>query len=355
MVPVSLLFLAPLLACSGGGAADLRVLDAAEVSVLPRHAAIRGRDGGPSALFQGRSVWTFGDTVLEQPDERGETWHTNSWQHADPSRWRDEQEQPLDGAGVPALFIDLSEEERAWDEAHAAEDCAQQPCGSRWAIWPSAPLVHPTEGHAWLLYLLLNEHHDSGVGLARWEGLDQPVQRQAVGDGWLLFPAPEPEFSNGALVEGEHLYAFACEQDGWDRPCSLARVDIDRVAERDAWRFFDGAAWSSDIADRAALFDGAPIISVAWNPALNRWLAVYSRPFEHHAFARTAERIEGPWSRETKLFRIPGEPAYDLNQHAELAEEDGLVLWLSLSRATEDGWFAAEHVLWRVELAPRGR
>ena len=115
-------------------------------------------------------------------------------------------------------------------------------------------------------------------------------------------------------------------------------------------RFFDGHSWGSEIGNRAALFHGAPIMSVAWNEALGRFLLAYAKPFDHEAYARTAPHLEGPWSEEAVLFEIPGESAYDLNQHAELEEDGGRVIWLTYSRKTDRGWFGAEHVAWRVEL-----
>jgi hypothetical protein len=53
--------------CGSSPPAELRVVSA------------MGRDGATSGLAFGRSVWVYGDTVLEAPDERGEQWHTNSF------------------------------------------------------------------------------------------------------------------------------------------------------------------------------------------------------------------------------------------------------------------------------------
>jgi hypothetical protein len=212
--------------------------------------------------------------------------------------------------------------------------------------------VNPASGEAWVLYLLLNKHHASGVGVGIWRGFDQPVERLRVGDSWLLFPAPEPEFMNAPIVHGAYLYTFGCVRDFVEHLCSLARVPIDAVANRSAWRVFDGKNWVHDLSRRRTLFVGAPIMSVSWNEALGRFLLVYSKPFDHEAYARTAEQLEGPWSEEAVLFKIPGEPAYDLNQHAELAEEGGRVVWLTYSRRTKRGLFGAEHVAWRVQLLP---
>ncbi|MCA9681651.1 MAG: hypothetical protein KC457_05615 [Myxococcales bacterium] len=44
-------------------------LEAREIGVIEQDGAIEGRDGGTSALVWGRSIWTYGDTVLTLSDE----------------------------------------------------------------------------------------------------------------------------------------------------------------------------------------------------------------------------------------------------------------------------------------------
>ncbi|MCP4536473.1 MAG: hypothetical protein GY832_04945, partial [Chloroflexi bacterium] len=45
----------------------LALVAATELGVLETSAWIRGRDGGYSGVFEGRSVWLYGDTTLHQP------------------------------------------------------------------------------------------------------------------------------------------------------------------------------------------------------------------------------------------------------------------------------------------------
>lgn len=198
------------------------------------------------------------------------------------------------------------------------------------------------------MYGLYNDEHPSGIGVATWDALDAPVERR---DG-LLFPAPEIEWANAPLVHEGHLYAFGCPLRGLSRRCRLARAPLDAVDRRDAWRFFDGVAWTPD-ADRAAkLFEGAPIMAASWNAALDRWILVYSGPFSNRVVLRSAPALTGPWSDEVLLFEVDGESPYDAQHHAELEEEGGRVQWVTYSRPTGEGWFGAEHARWRVELAP---
>lgn len=340
------------LGCHGAPPADLRVVSAREELVVPRHPAIQGRDGGGSRLAFGRSVWVYGDTVLEQPDERGEQWHTNSFALADVTTWKTRSGEPVDAAGAPRYFVPRTAEETAWDDAHAPERCASPPCHSRWALWPSPPIVDEPAGLAYILYGLYNDHHPSGIGIAVWRGINQTPERQRVGDSWLLFPSPEPEYANAPIIHDGHLYAFGCTG-SFERPCALGRAAVEHPAERSAWRFYDGSSWVADYRHAATLFAGQPIMSLSWNAYLQRFLIVYAPPFGHAVQARTAARLEGPWSEEISLFEVPGESTYDANLHPELEEDGGRIQYITYSRHIDRGWFGAEHVAWRVELSRR--
>lgn len=346
----SLLVVGCVVLAACGQAPAVRVVSAMEVGVLPRDATIRGRDGGPSAIAFGRSVWTYGDTVLQAADERGENWHTNSFGVARSLSWRDGFDTPVDSVGAPRYFIQRSDEEIAWDDAHASQSCSMSPCGIRWALWPSQPLFDPASGTAWVLYGLFNDAQPSGIGIARWGGLDQPVERQRVGDSWLLFPRGEPEYAVAPTVHDGFLYTFGCTLDFITRHCTLARVAIDRAAERDAWTFYDGSAWSPDYHRAHTLFDGGSIMSVGWSEAFSSWLLVYSPPVDHGVYLRTAPDLVGPWSDAELLFHVDGDPPYDAQHHPEMAEAGGTIQYVTYSRANGGGLFASEHAVWRIEL-----
>jgi hypothetical protein len=349
----ALLCLALCTASCAGPPADFVVVDAVEEGIVPRTRDIQGRDGGPSGLAFGVTVWTYGDTVLEIPDENGTNWHTNSFGYAPIDAWREGFVEPRDSVGAPRLFVDLTDEEREWNRVHGPEECDASPCHASWALWPSAPLYDEATGRAWVLYGLYNSSLESGIGVASWDGLDAPVVRHRIGDSWLLFPDPDPEWANAPVVHDGYLYAFGCPRRVLSRPCSLARVPLDAVDDRSAWTFFDGTEYTTDMNAAAPLFDGAPIMSIGWNDALDRWLLVYSNVFDRAVFARTAPTLEGPWSEAATLFTVDGDAPYDAVHHPELAEAGGAVQYVSYSRSTGVGWFGAEHVLWRVELTTR--
>jgi hypothetical protein len=342
-----------LLLTACGQSAELVVVEAEQIGTVPRSEWIQGRDGGGSATAFGRTVWVYGDTVLEMEAEDGTNWHTNSYDLGDPGSWMSGFETPSDGVGAPRYFVELDAEERAWNDLHKAGDggdCAEPPCGVRWALWPSSPQFDAARNRAWIFYGLYNDELPSGIGIASWDGLDQPVVRRKLGDSYLLFPAPEIEWGAGLVIDDDQLYAFGCRHESFARPCMLARAPLEDPSDRAAWRFWDGDAWSSESDEAEQLFDGAPIMEVSWNAGLDRWLLIYSKPFDHDVVARTAESLSGPWSREAVLFEAPGEAPYDAVHHADLEQADGLVQFITYSQPTT-GWFGSEHQLWRVELA----
>jgi hypothetical protein len=96
--------------------ADLVVVDAEQIGTVPRSDWIQGRDGGDSSLAFGRSVWVYGDTVLQMEDEDGTNWHTNSYDLSDPNTWMSGFETPSDSVGAPRYFVELDADELAWNE-----------------------------------------------------------------------------------------------------------------------------------------------------------------------------------------------------------------------------------------------
>jgi hypothetical protein len=135
----------------------------------------------------------------------------------------------------------------------------------------------------------------------------------------------------------------------------LSRVDPGRMAERAAYEYWDGAGWTADAAsadplwpapgartpveELAAFESGA---HVAWNGYLQRYVAIVNAGFAAIG-ARTAERLEGPWTGVTPLldctaFAAPAVPVcYSAYQHPELSPNGGRTLVLTLTRmATYD-------------------
>lgn len=350
--------LALLPACHGEGPAALA---AEEIGALGQNPTIRGRDGGLSARLWGRSVWVFGDTVVTVEDVDGQTWHHNSISYTDDDRASDGIDgfvEPLDPAGAPRHLLEPTPAEAAYNAAHRGDPCAEEPCGARWATWPGTPVWDERGQRAYVFYGLIHaapgdlNFEGVGTGIAVWTALDAPPERPVIhADAEhpdLLFGADEPSWGLGSTIVDDYLYTFGSVESAGHR-IQLARVHLDHVLERGAWRFWDGDGWSTEWKDADDLYVGAPILSVSYNEHLGAWLSIYSAPFDSWVVARTAPELWGPWSRESRLYRAPEEDApYDAVHHREFEEEGGKIQYLTYSRRTGE-WFAADFALVRVE------
>ena len=354
-VAVSLIF-----ACGSPGP---EAASAAEVSILETSERIEGRDGGVSAVAWDRSIWVYGDTVLTQADARDTNWHHNSFSMTtdlDASDGITGFIEPLDSAGAPLHLIAPSPDEQAFNDAHAGDPCEESPCGARWAVWPGAPIFDAARDRALIFYGLIyaepGPFNFEGVGtsVAIWSDPDGLPERPVIDPDAehpdLLFHAGEPGWGAAAAIVDDQLYNFACDgDDGPGHSCRLARVDLDELLDRAAWRYFDGEGWSADMGEVAMLFEGAPILSVAWSEHLGAWLVVYSEPFSSKVRGRTAPELSGPWSQEQTLYDAGEDTPYDAVHHPEYDEDGGRVIHVTYSRPTT-GWFGTEFPLVRIEL-----
>ena len=95
------------------------------------------------------------------------------------------------------------------------------------------------------------------------------------------------------------------------------------------------------------------MLSVHYNPTLERYLAVYNRPLDDRVFLRTAEAVEGPWSDEEAVFMAEqswdGANAYGAMAHPELDRDDGRFVYLTYFRSPDD--WEGELQLVELELA----
>lgn len=342
------------------GEAGPRARSAEEVGVVEQSPLIIGRDGGGSAVVFGESVWSYGDTVLAALDAEGRNWHHNSFSFtADP----DAQDgiggftEPLDAAGMPREFFPPTAAEAAYNALHFSEDCAEPPCNARWAVWPGTPNWDAANNRALVIYGVIHLGDDDppggGQSIAIWDDPAslpvRPVIDPDAASPDVMWGPEEGSWGTVTVMDGDYLYAFACDEGGLTRPCRLGRGPLDDVQSRAAWRYFDGAGWSPDMNAAIVLFDGAPIMSLGWNEHLDGWLMIYSPPFAGRIKARTAPALTGPWSREADLYKVPGDAPYDANHHPEYAEQGGRVEYITYSRGT-GGWFDTELVLVRIEL-----
>jgi hypothetical protein len=334
--------------------AALAAASSAEVGIVPQTSKVVGHDGGRSAMLFGHSVWIYGDTFLSVADTRGRSFHSNSFawtDDLDASNGVGEFQERLDAAGAPTPFFPSTDEEAAYNELHAAD-------GARWAIWPLAIVDDHARSRALVFYELIDakpgawNFHGVGRGVALWTDFATTPERPIASPGalhpTLLFAENEPLYGEEAVIDGEILYTFACKSGGLDlASCTLARVAPDKVSDRGAWAFWDGAAWTSESRSARAVLSAGSGLAVFRRQ--DTWVATYTRPLGNEVVARTARALTGPWSDETQLFVADRRGAdgwtYDAFPHPEVGQAP---LYFSFTRPT--GLFSSETALVRVDV-----
>lgn len=323
-----------------------------DLGPLEFDSSIRGRDGGYSTLFQGRSVWLFGDTMLNVESVDGSNWRTSTFTTTADLDLLDglpSFEEPLDSNGAPHLFIAYNDQEREYNQQVASGDCDD--CEHPWVIWPMDVAVVPETGEALVFYMKIKDWENYGTSIAVWRDLEESPERQnprpESAEPTLLFQGDDPRLGTAAVVHEGFLYAYRCET-----RCRVGRVGLADVMDRDSWTFYAGdGEWSSNSDDARVITRANHITSIRWHEPLGRFLAIYSK--SDKVMMRSSPAPEGPWSEEVELFQPMqtegGDNVYDALEHAELASPDSRTLYISYSRET--GPFLSEMRLVEVTLS----
>ena len=254
-------------------------------------ALVQGADGGMSVVVGVRTWWLFGDTLFLA--ESGKQIEQNS------IAWSEE----LRPDGCPRLHY------------YAPDGAALPflPKDGSLTVWPAG--AWPVDDHSFDFYTAYV--YGSGpyayvigeVGLAR---LDTETMRVTVlarrlwddtsGFRSLVLLTQRVETGD----DGKLRIALFTE----DGSTLLARADPARLSEAEAYEYWDGAKWSRSPGDAAPLWDHAEAeaeanveklasfengASIAWNESLRKYVAVVNKGYAEVG-ARTANRLEGPWS-----------------------------------------------------------
>jgi Domain of unknown function (DUF4185) len=356
---------------SSGPPPALSVVQATDLGPIPTNPDILGRDGGHSALFQGYSVWLYGDTFLAKPSYEDRTLLSDTWSFTKDLHAKDGItgfQERLDSAGAPTMILPETPAEQAFNQAHNGTNCQTPPCGDRWALWPSAIVVNRADNTALIFYMVVSARPGNfnfqgiGTSVAIWQNIQQQPQRPTLNPPIvpdhpdLLFTQNEPGFGSAAFISNGMLYAYGCD---YKSGCKLGRVSPANAQVRSAWGFYAGGGhWSTQIGDAVTVFNNANILSVSWNAFLECYVALYSPPFSQNVVIRSSAKPEGQWSRETPAF-VAVRPApgnnnvYDALAHAEYDANGGKTIYVSYSRATQAP-FSSEVRLVAVTLQPVG-
>lgn len=299
-----------------------------DVGVVGKPANVATRDGGESVLVGGKILWTFGDTFFNPKSVDGVNFRTSTAALADPANPLAVTE-PLDANGAPYAAFDFTAEELAYN-------AARDPTQDRIGLWFGGLVPDGGGALAFYLKLIVKPNLDYtylGVGTARFAANATHGTRT---DGLLFdFTKGEPRFERPMLHEGT-LYLYG-ELPGRQGQFGVAKAPLAQATVRSAYTFWNGSAWTSNVAQTAAVLTGIPgQMSAAWNPYLGAFLAVNTDVSSQSVIARTAARPEGPWGQRTVLFAQ--QPAasgfgYAGQEHVALRKQNGKVLFVTYYRS----------------------
>jgi hypothetical protein len=328
------LVLALLLGCTP--APEVVVVGARELGPLTTAEGVALRERGYSLYAFSRSVWLFGDTRLTSPDAQGSSVRGSGWSHTLNLTGEDGIESfttASDANGGPIELFTLTAEELAFNQANP---------DTRLLIWPLTGVRDDQHDRVLLLYAKLRASESGaltpiGSSIAVWTEFEfgpvRPVLDAASDEPTLLFADPEPPFGQAALIVGEQLYAWGCA-DTLYQPCTLARVELEGVFERDAWEFWTGREWSPSSADAVATIEADAMFGVHYNPKVDRYLAIYGEREAGEILLRWAVVPEGPWSPPVRVLQVDAAIA-DVVPHPEYRRGAGQFEYLSYRVGTE--------------------
>src|SRR6185295_13879904 len=132
---------------------DAEVIRVRELGPLKFRRTISGRDVGYSARFGDRSVWVFGDTILNSRAADGSRWRSSTWCWTSDFDARNglSFNEPVDQRGAPGEFLPFTEEESAHNANHNREALPDDQ-RSRWALWPGPVVADLKTRKAYVFY-----------------------------------------------------------------------------------------------------------------------------------------------------------------------------------------------------------
>lgn len=271
------------------------------------------RDAAVSVgLRDGSTLWVFGDTARRDPDGSLAYFviSTAAWASAESSTTTSdavEADEPVRFASPTVGFPSCP--------SHAPVQ----------GMWPASAVAVPVGERdrviVWLANVCLGDDAalvGRGISVAEWwydpsslpgEPIEAVVLEQK------LFATGEAPLVGGAslLADDGLVYTYGCSAldhgaAGSDRDeCFVARVAPEGVADRGAYRYWDGHDWVAEQTRAAPMTiparDGLPAaspghMSVAYNADLDAYLMAYSPwpGWSDSIEVRAAERPTGPWS-----------------------------------------------------------
>lgn len=319
------------------------------LGAVTQNARVAGRDNGQSTLYGHRSVWIFDDTTMKNPwaflSNSGAA--TIDLDASDGISLTSGNPVSVKPSQTPVQLIPLTGAERRFEAGHrSAEGCSSSSdefCGASFAFWPGPVVSDPARGRVLVFYGKLCRGGPKGTpcsgpmgkglgtGIAAIDMSTGQVSRLSADHGPsvgsvegrdpTMFFGATGGYSSAAVVRGGDLYAYGDCAGG----CAVARVRLSDVADRAAWRFYDGSRWTSSPAAAAHLSAaGGAGQSVFYNPGLKAWMNVFLAFGHDVAQYQVGGSPFGPWSAPRELGVTVGAGNYAFYAHPEYATRNGL-------------------------------
>jgi hypothetical protein len=329
-----------------------RVQSVTPLGLVLQNPVVNARDNAQSALFRGKSIWTFGDTSMSVPGTRNKFWDDNSlsWTtDLDASAGIMLDHDLVDSTGAPREFLPYTPAEARYNYTHDKAHCTAKPCGAEVALWAQQVVPDEARNRLLLFYVeiqRINGQPDwttlgAGIAVMTADGkVTRPVQNPGSSRPQLLWDNADGGYIWGSVVVADMLYAYQCVPNWVVMECNVGRVPLANALVKSQWRYYaaDGS-WSANEADAVKLFEGgAAGNSVFYNDYLGAYMAIYAQPFSDDVMYRVADNPWGPWSDAALLFTGQagwnGTNNYAAFAHPEFSTGDGQVQYITYVHTT---------------------
>jgi hypothetical protein len=318
------------------------VLSVTPLGTVQQNPVIYGRDGTFSALIDGRSVWTFGDTPMSDPGILGNFWDDNSlsWTtDLDASHGINLNHDLLDSTGAPAEYLPYLDWERQYNYEHDKNHCTVKPCGAEFAMWDGPVVNDPARNRILFYYYELYrgvpgmQGWDTvGAGIAVYtlgKGITRPIENPGSRTPTLMWGPKDVAYNAGAVVANDILYSYGCVGGFLVMNCQIAQVPLADALDITKWTYYAGNnAWSTNPGDAVIIFQGgAAANAVFYNAYLGMYMNIFNPALNNDMYYMVSYTPWGPWSKSTFLFKgetpTSGSVDYTGQAHPEFAQGNG--------------------------------
>ncbi|MGC2448206.1 MAG: DUF4185 domain-containing protein [Candidatus Sulfotelmatobacter sp.] len=330
-----------------------KVISVTPLGTVTQNPVIYGRDGTFSALVDGKSVWTFGDTPMSVPGVLGNYWDDNSlsWTtDLDASHGINLNHDLLDKTGAPAEFLPYLPWERKYNYEHDNNHCTVSPCGAEFAMW-DGPVINDLARNRVLLFYYelyrgvkgMTGWDSVGTGIAVYtpgQGITRPIENPDSKTPTLMWGPKDQAYNAGSLVLDDTLYSYGCVGAFLVDNCMVAKVPLADALDIFQWTYYAGNnTWSTKPGDAVTIFQGgAAANQVFYNPYLGEYMNIYNPALNNDMYFIVSSTPWGPWSAPTLLFKgekpYSGSVNYTGQAHVEFAQGNGQTQYVTYAHPT---------------------